>query len=101
MLQGLLVQKSFRVGQMHVATRMKRRSIEASCRRPNTSEPAAEHNIFPARLRKRGIARHPQSRACLDVKARKRWTAIRYCLTICPKVLVGRFLIAVRLRRPL
>ncbi len=47
MLQGLLVQEGFKVGRLHVATLMKRMSIEALYRKPNTSKPALGHKIYP------------------------------------------------------
>ena len=47
MLQGLLVQDGFKVGRLHVATLIKRMSIEALHRKPNTSRPAPGHKISP------------------------------------------------------
>lgn len=60
MLQGLLVQESFRVGRLHVATLMKRMGIKALYRRPNTSKPAPGHKIYPYLLRKLPITRPNQ-----------------------------------------
>ena len=60
MLQGLLVQESFRVGRQHVATLMKRMGIKALYRRPNTSKPAPGHKIYPYLLRKLPITRPNQ-----------------------------------------
>lgn len=60
MLQGLLVQEGFKVGRLHVATLMKRMGIEALYRRPNTSQPAPGHKIYPYLLRKLPITRPNQ-----------------------------------------
>lgn len=60
MLQGLLVQKGFEVGRLHVATLMKRMGIEALYRKPNTSKPAPGHKIYPYLLRKLPITRPNQ-----------------------------------------
>ena len=57
MLQGLLVQEGFIVGRLHVATLMKRMGIEALYRKPNTSEPAPGHKIYPYLLRNLSITR--------------------------------------------
>lgn len=57
MLRGLLVQEGFRVGRLHIATRMKRMGIEALYRKPNTSKPAPGHKIYPYLLRKLPITR--------------------------------------------
>jgi putative transposase len=47
MLQGLLIQDRVTVGQLHVATLMKRMGIEALYRKPNTSKLAPGHKIYP------------------------------------------------------
>ena len=60
MLQGLLIQEGFKAGRMHVATLMKRMGIEALYRRPNTSQPAPGHKIYPYLLRKLPITRPNQ-----------------------------------------
>lgn len=60
MLQRLLVQEGFKVGQLHVATLMKRMGIEALYRRPNTSKPAPGHKIYPYLLRKLPFTRPNQ-----------------------------------------
>jgi putative transposase len=57
MLQGLLVQETFKGGRMHVATLMTRMGIEALYRKPNTSKPAPGHMIYPCLLRKLPITR--------------------------------------------
>ena len=59
-LRGLLVQEGFKVGRLHVATLMKRMSIEALYRKPNTSKPAPGHKIYPYLLRKLPITRPNQ-----------------------------------------
>ena len=61
MLQGLLVQDRFKVGRLHLATRMKRMGIEALYRKPNTSKPAPGHKIYPYLLRKLPITRPNQA----------------------------------------
>ena len=50
MLQGLLVQKSFAAGRLHVTTLMGRMGIEAFYRKPNTSKPAPGHKSTPIAL---------------------------------------------------
>jgi putative transposase len=51
MLRDMLRRDGFPVGRRHVATLMKRMSIEAIYRRPNTSKPAPGHKIYPYLLR--------------------------------------------------
>ena len=46
-----LRREGFAIGRRHVATLMKRMSIEAIYRRPNTSKPAPGHKIYPYLLR--------------------------------------------------
>ena len=60
MLRDLLVAEGFTVGRLHVATLMKRISIEAIYRKPNTSKPASGHTIYPYLLRKLPITRPNQ-----------------------------------------
>jgi putative transposase len=52
MLQSLLTRERFEVGRRRVRTLMKKMSIEAIYRRPNTSKPEPGHKIFPYLLRK-------------------------------------------------
>ena len=51
MLRDMLRREGFVIGRCHVATLMKRMSIEAIYRRPNTSKPAPGHKIYPYLLR--------------------------------------------------
>jgi putative transposase len=51
MLRDFLSREGLSVGRRHVATLMKRMSIEAIYRRPNTSKPAPGHKIYPYLLR--------------------------------------------------
>ncbi|WP_421566223.1 IS3 family transposase [Ochrobactrum sp. EDr1-4] len=60
MLQGLLKGEGLEVGRLHVATLMKKMSIEAIYRRPNTSKPAPGHKIYPYLLRKLAVTRPNQ-----------------------------------------
>jgi putative transposase len=60
MLRDLLVAEGFTVGRLHVATLMKRMSIEALYRKPNTSKPAPGHQVYPYLLRKLPITRPNQ-----------------------------------------
>jgi putative transposase len=60
MLQGLLRAEGYRVGRRHVATLMKKMGIEALYRRPNTSQPAPGHKIYPYLLRNLPITRPNQ-----------------------------------------
>jgi putative transposase len=57
MLRDLLAGDGIKVGRLHVGTLMKRMAIEAIYRRPNTSQPAAGHRIYPYLLRKLPITR--------------------------------------------
>src|SRR5690606_37578018 len=57
MLRGLLKGEGLEVGRLHVATLMKKMSIEAIYRRPNTSKPAPGHKIYPYLLRKLAVTR--------------------------------------------
>ena len=56
----LLQEEGFTVGRLHVATLMKRMGIEALYRKPNTSEPASGHQVYPDLLRKLPITRPNQ-----------------------------------------
>ena len=60
MLRDLLRQEGAQIGRLHVATLMKKMAIEAIYRRPNTSEPALGHKIYPYLLRKLAIVRPNQ-----------------------------------------
>ena len=60
MMKGLLRQEGFTAGRLHVATLMKRMSIEALYRRPNTSKPAPDHKVYPYLLRKLAVTRPNQ-----------------------------------------
>ena len=60
MLQGLLKGEGLEVGRLHVATLMKKMSIETIYRRPNTSKPAPGHKIYPYLLRKLEVTRPNQ-----------------------------------------
>jgi putative transposase len=60
MLRDLLRQEGIAIGRQHVATLMKKMAIEAIYRRPNTSEPAPGHKIYPYLLRKLPIVRPSQ-----------------------------------------
>jgi putative transposase len=51
MLRDLLNREGTRIGRRHVATLMKRMSIEALYRKPNTSKPAPGHKVYPYLLR--------------------------------------------------
>ncbi|WFR97879.1 IS3 family transposase [Rhizobium tumorigenes] len=60
MLQGLLRGEGLETGRLHIATLMKKMSIEAIYRRPNTSKPAPGHKIYPYLLRKLAVTRPNQ-----------------------------------------
>src|SRR5271154_2551368 len=57
MLRDLLRGEGFAIGREHVATLMKRMTIEAIYRRPNTSKPAPDNKIYPYLLRGMAIER--------------------------------------------
>ena len=59
MLRDLLVAEGFTIGRLHVSTLMKRMGLEALYRRPNTSQPAPGHQIYPYLLRKLPVIRFP------------------------------------------
>ncbi|WP_281824923.1 IS3 family transposase [Sphingobium sp. BS19] len=60
MLRDLLRQEGIEIGRQHVGTLMKKMTIEAIYRRPNTSKPAPGHKIYPYLLRKLAITRPNQ-----------------------------------------
>jgi putative transposase len=60
MLRDMLSQRGFEVGRRHVKTLMRKMSIEAIYRRPNTSRPAPGHRIYPYLLRGQAITRPNQ-----------------------------------------
>ena len=60
MLRDLLRGEGIAIGRELVATMMRRMSIEALYRRPNTSKPADGHKIFPYLLRGLGVERPNQ-----------------------------------------
>ena len=60
MLRDLLGREGLVVGRLHVSTLMKRMSIEAIYRRPNTSKPALGHKVYPYLLRKLAVTRPNQ-----------------------------------------
>jgi putative transposase len=57
MLRDMLFQQGLEVGRRHVRTLMRKMSIEAIYRRPNTSKPAPGHRIYPYLLRGLAITR--------------------------------------------
>ncbi len=66
MLQGMLLAEGHVAGRLYVVTLMKRMGIEALYRRPNTSQPAPGHKIFPYLLRKLPVTR-PNQVWALDI----------------------------------
>ena len=66
MLRDILRREGFAIGRRHVATLMKRMSIEAIYRRPNTSKPAPGHKIYPYLLRGLKID-HPNQVWAMDI----------------------------------
>jgi putative transposase len=60
MLRDLLAAEGIKVGRLHVSTLMKKMAIEAIYRRPNTSNPAPGHKIYPYLLRKVAVTRPNQ-----------------------------------------
>ena len=60
MLKGLLKAEGYQAGRLHVSTLMKKMTIEALYRRPNTSKPARGHTIYPYLLRNVAVARPNQ-----------------------------------------
>ncbi len=51
MLRDMFRAEGVAIGRERVATLIRRMGIEAICRRPNTSKPAAGHEIYPYLLR--------------------------------------------------
>jgi putative transposase len=60
MLRDMLSQQGLEVGRRHVKTLMRKMSIEAIYRRPNTSKPAPGHRIYPYLLRDLVVSRPNQ-----------------------------------------
>jgi putative transposase len=60
MLRDMLSQQGLEVGRRHVRTLMRRMSIEAIYRRPDTSKPAPGHRIYPYLLRGLTVTRPNQ-----------------------------------------
>src|SRR6202162_365341 len=60
MLRDLLNAEGLVIGRQHVATLMKRMGIEAIYRKPNTSQPAPGHKIYPYLLRNVPVIRPNQ-----------------------------------------
>jgi putative transposase len=60
MLRDMLNREGFNVGRKHVVTLMKRMSLEALYRRPNTSKRHPDHPIYPYLLRNLTIDRANQ-----------------------------------------
>jgi putative transposase len=60
MLRDMLSQQGLEVGRRHVRTLMRRMGIETLYRKPNTSNPAAGHKIYPYLLRGLSITRPNQ-----------------------------------------
>ena len=60
MLRDMLSQQGLEVGRRHVRTLMRRMSIEAIYRRPDTSNPAPGHRIYPYLLRGLTVTRPNQ-----------------------------------------
>ena len=66
MLRDLLNAEGFTVGRLHVATLMKRMSMEAIYRKPNSSKPAPGHKIYPYLLRGVSVD-HPNQVWAMDI----------------------------------
>ena len=88
MLQGLMNAEGLETGRLHVATLMKKMSIEAIYRRPNTSKPAPGHKVYPYLLRKLAVTRPnqvwamdltyiPMARGFVDLCAVVDWTPLK------------------------
>ena len=60
MLRDMLSQQGLEVGRRHVRTLMRRMGIETLYRKPNTSNPAPGHKIYPYLLRGLSITRPNQ-----------------------------------------
>jgi putative transposase len=66
MLRDMLARQGFEVGRRHVKTLMRKMSIEAIYRRPNTSKPAPGPRIYPYLLRGLAIT-HPNQVWATDI----------------------------------
>jgi len=66
MLRDLLQREGIKIGRKHVATLMKRLSIEALYRKPNTSKKQPGHKIYPYLLRHR-IINQPHQVWAMDI----------------------------------
>ena len=66
MLRDLLRGEGIAIGRDRVTTMMRRMSIEAVYRRPNTSKPTAGHKIYPYLLRGLAVDRANQV-WCMDI----------------------------------
>jgi putative transposase len=66
MLRDLLRREGLTIGRLAVATLMRRMSIEARYRRPNTSKPAPGHKIYPYLLRNLVVDR-PNQVLAMDI----------------------------------
>jgi len=60
MMAALLANQGIDIGRRHVRTLMKKMGIEAIYRKPNTSNPAVGHKIYPYLLRKLKVERPNQ-----------------------------------------
>ena len=60
MLRDMLSQQGLEVGRRHVRTLMRRMAIETLYRKPNTSNPAPGHKIYPYLLRGLTVTRPGQ-----------------------------------------
>src|ERR1017187_2558497 len=71
MLRDVLNREGVEIGRRHVATLMKRMSVEAIYRRPNTSKPAPGNKIYPYLLRGLKIDR-PNQVWAMEISRRMR-----------------------------
>ena len=60
MPRDMLKAEGREVGRRHVSTLMKKMSMEATYRRPNTSKPGARHKIYPYMLPNLAVTRPNQ-----------------------------------------
>ena len=75
MLRDMLRKEDIMIGRLAVATLMRRMSIEALYRRPNTSKPAPGHKIYPYLLRNLVVDRPNQVWAPGLGARSERWTS--------------------------